>query len=116
MHRHGSTHPLARADRAPRPANHVLTPHPGEDLCSRSTSNACVRARTQSGAASYWRDGSAPDKDKGVGKEFEYKDDWGELSTGKRVSRLFVLHVFTNTVKMVQGTCVTPAFFSGPRT
>ena len=71
-----------------------------------------MRAHTQSGAASYWRDGSAPDK--GVGKEFEYKDDWGELSTGKRVSRLFVLHVSSNTVKMVQGNCVTPAFFSPP--
>ena len=38
-----------------------------------------------------------------MGKEFEYKDDWGELSTGKRVSRLFVLHVPSNTVKMVLG-------------
>jgi acylaminoacyl-peptidase len=52
-------------------------------------------------AVSFWRDASAADK--GVGKEHEYKDDWGELSTGRRLSRLFVLHLPSKTVKPVEG-------------
>ena len=52
-------------------------------------------------SVSFW--GDKADDAQGVGKEFEYKDDWGELSTGKSLSRLFVLHVPSNSVKAVEG-------------
>jgi len=54
-------------------------------------------------AVSFWRKNSADAGDRGLGKEHEYKDDWGELSTGKSLSRLFVLHVPSKTVKAVEG-------------
>jgi hypothetical protein len=53
-------------------------------------------------AKSFWRQ-NCESGEKGVGKEHAYQDDWGELSTGKSLSRLFVLHVPTKTVKAVEG-------------
>jgi hypothetical protein len=34
------------------------------------------------------------------GEEFQFTDDWGELCTGKSVSRLFVLHVASGAVSL----------------
>ena len=51
---------------------------------------------------SFWRQ-NCESGEKGVGKDHSYQDDWGELSTGKSLSRLFVLHVPTKTVKAVEG-------------
>jgi hypothetical protein len=98
---HLPTHPPRRA-RA-RTHTHTHT----EAHAHNTNTRARARTHTHTGTASYWRDASAPDK--GVGREFEYKDDWGELSTGKRVSRVFVLHVPSNTVKMVQGILRHPS-------
>ncbi|KAJ1495951.1 hypothetical protein T484DRAFT_1760956 [Baffinella frigidus] len=55
-------------------------------------------------AASFWSSkapkASVPE---GVGREFVYKEDWGELATGKRLSRVFVMDIATEQVKAVEG-------------
>lgn len=45
--------------------------------------------------------GAAFEEKKGKGEEFKYTGDWGELCTGKSMSRLFVLHVPTGDIKQV---------------
>ena len=65
-----------------------------------------THTHTQAKAASFWRENSASADGKGVGKvgkEFEYTDDWGELAVGKVLSRVFVLHVPSKSVKLVEG-------------
>ena len=49
--------------------------------------------------------GPAYEEKKGRGEEFKYKGDWGELCTGKSLSRLFVLHVPTGDIKQVVNPC-----------
>ena len=48
-------------------------------------------------AKSFWSQNCSDHSNEGAGKEHEYQDDWGELSTGKCLSRMFVLHIPTKT-------------------
>jgi hypothetical protein len=55
-------------------------------------------------AASFWSSKAPKDPPPaGVGREFVFREDWGELATGKALSRLFVLDVASAQVKQVPG-------------